>query len=220
MKYLGNTSSGSQADTTYARNRYGQYQRRRATPVNRNTTYQQRTRVILAETSTAWSGLTGAQRGAWEAWAAAHPITDSLGQDVLLDGHAFFVRVNSMLLGAYEASVLVPPANEPTWFNLVISGAPSAAAHTFPITFSVPPVNYGIVIRAGPPRPAGRTFESDWKFVGKATASSTSPLDIGPEYLNRWGTFALGSKIFWQSRKVWWSGAWTPWTGNYSLVGA
>src|SRR4051812_21389133 len=65
VKYLGDPSSGSQAGTTASRNRFGQYYRTRATPVNVNSTQQGVVRSRMAANSSAWRALTGAQRAGW-----------------------------------------------------------------------------------------------------------------------------------------------------------
>src|SRR5206468_836067 len=98
MKILDVPQSGSQAGTTSSRNRYGQYRRSRATPVNVNSTAQQAARNRLSAESEAWRGLTDIQREAWNSFADEHPQTDSLGQVVTLTGHQMFVGVNSALL--------------------------------------------------------------------------------------------------------------------------
>jgi hypothetical protein len=65
MKYLGAPQSGSQANTVASRNRYGQYYRNRATPVNPHTSLQGTVRARLAINAATWRTLTAAQRAGW-----------------------------------------------------------------------------------------------------------------------------------------------------------
>ena len=57
-KFLGVPTSGSQGATTWARNRYGQYTRMRAHPVNPNTPAQRQARSALSGCASAWQELT------------------------------------------------------------------------------------------------------------------------------------------------------------------
>lgn len=219
MKYLGSTSSGSQADQVFSHNRYGQYVRRRATPVNKKTSFQTTARTTLAQQSTRWSQLAAGTRAAWEAWSSGHPLTDALGQSLVLSGHAYFVRTNCQLVGIGESQVDSPPPAEPTWWSTTITITAAQGAGTVEVAFTpVPPALYAVQIEMGPPRDAGRAFESNWKSVAKIGVSSSSPLSIGTNYGLRWGAWQSGQTIFYRVRKVWLKGAWTPWNTNQLLV--
>ena len=127
MKFLGNPSSGSQAGTTYSHNSAGQYTRSRRTPVNTVGTGRRAiVRANFSSASKAWSGLTGSQQAAWAAYAAGHPYVDSLGQSIVLTGHAIFVAIGSNLQNV--GSVI---AN----FILLAFSAPQSSGVSFCKTF-------------------------------------------------------------------------------------
>jgi hypothetical protein len=98
MKFTSNlvaTASGTMGGLTAARNRYGQYFRRRSNPVNPNTTFQQDVRSSFSSTSTAWASLTPAQRDAWDTYAINVPIVPAKGgAPVTLTGNSMFLRLN------------------------------------------------------------------------------------------------------------------------------
>ena len=99
MKFLSQviaSGSGSVGGCTYSRNRYGAYIRNRSVPVNPNTSQQQAVRSIFANLNTAWNiDLDQAERDAWDAYAAAVPRTDSLGQTTFVTGQNWFVACNT-----------------------------------------------------------------------------------------------------------------------------
>ena len=101
--------SGSIGSTTYSRNRYGAYIRNRSIPVKSFTLYAMAAKSRLTECSQAWGSLTAAQRLAWSNWAQANPVTDSLGEKQVLDGHAAYVQINTRMLVAALAKLTAPP---------------------------------------------------------------------------------------------------------------
>lgn len=98
MKYLpliGAGMSGSQGGVTASRNRYGTYFRQRAIPVNPNTAQQQSVRSYFASVSAAWNAaLSNAQRTAWTDYADATPVTDAIGQEIVLTGYSMYLKCN------------------------------------------------------------------------------------------------------------------------------
>lgn len=119
MKYLAGggpaiTASGSIGGTTYSHNRYGQYARRLAIPVNPNSAKQAVNRSRFSGAVAAWFLLTAAQRDAWSTYAANVPVTDALGQSINLSGQCMFVRSYNAIVGAG----LTAPTDAPTTYNL------------------------------------------------------------------------------------------------------
>lgn len=111
MKFLDVPQSGSIADRVHSHNRAGQYTRNRRAPVQPvGTGRRAAVRAAFSASSAAWAGLTGVQRAAWDSFAASHPITDSLGQAVVLTGHQMYVRVGSTLTNVGEPLPTDPPA--------------------------------------------------------------------------------------------------------------
>lgn len=100
MKYISITNSaqsGSVAGCTYSRNRYGQYARSRAIPVNPASAFQNATRATFAALAQAWvTELTDAQRAAWDTYAANVPKIDSLGRSIFVLGLNWYIGINTL----------------------------------------------------------------------------------------------------------------------------
>jgi hypothetical protein len=196
MKYLDVPQSGSVAGETHSRNRFGQYKRTRATPVNPNSARQGIARGRLADFSAAWRALTGAQQAAWDTYSAAHTRVDSLGQTIVLTGHQFYVSVNLALANAGEAQVSVPPTDVelgPPALTILDTGGGD-----FTITFDPSPVPAAtnLIIEASKPRSAGRRYESDYRFIASIAAAAATPADIEAAYVAKFGVPTVGTKTF------------------------
>lgn len=98
--------SGKLGGMVASRNRGGQYFRRKAVPVNPDSTRQVAVRSNFATLISAWNNeLTPEERESWIMWAANTPRIDSLGQSHILTGQNAFVGFNSLRLLAGEAIV-------------------------------------------------------------------------------------------------------------------
>lgn len=109
MKYLSQimtSASGSMNGVTASRNRGGQYFRRRAVPVNPNTSAQQSARAALSTLTTAWgTELTESQRQGWNEYAQVVPVTNTLGESIKLSGQQMFIRGNQIRVNDPEVEV-------------------------------------------------------------------------------------------------------------------
>lgn len=196
MKKLDVPQSGSQANTTASRNRFGQYDRTRAIPVNPNSTRQSLARSRLSELSVAWRALSDSERIAWNEYGSAHARTDSLGQAVFPTGHQSFVGVNSGLVNAGLAQVTVPPVYVDLAAPELVLTATNAPVFT--VAFTPTPLDNGskLVVEASPMMSAGRTFNGDYRFVQVSAADAASPLNIAAAYAAKYGALAAGLRVF------------------------
>lgn len=196
MKILAEPRSGSQQGQTSSRNRYGQYVRSRATPVNPNSTAQGAVRARLSLNAAAWRTLTDAQRAGWESLGSQMTRTDALGQSYTLNGFGAYCSVNNNLLAAGDSAVDDAP-------GLVTPSAPATATVTltnaaFSIAYTPTPLGTGerLFIYAGPQRNAGRQFEGDLRLVMVSAAAAASPANALSSYTARFGAPVTGNKIF------------------------
>lgn len=127
---------GRLAGNVFSHNKGGDYVRLGTTPTNPQTSRQQTTRGILGGLASAWSqNLTPAQRDAWDVWASANPIKNSLGIDVTITGLAWFLKCNCRLSDAGLENVVDPPV-DPAPVSLQTFSVDISAATTIDVTFT------------------------------------------------------------------------------------
>lgn len=198
MKILDVPQSGSVAGTTSSRNRFGQYRRSRATPVNPNTGAQGSARARLAAQAAGWRALTQSQREGWESLGSQITRTDSLGQSYTLNGFMAYCSVNANLASAGEATISDAPA-------IVTPGTLATATITltaaaFSIAYTATPLAAGtrLFVFCSPQRSAGRQFESDYRLIQVSAAAAASPLNALAAYTARLGVPVVGNRVFMQ----------------------
>lgn len=199
MKQLNVPQSGSQADTTASRNRFGQYLRTRAMPTQPRTAAQLAVRSNLTEVSAAWRGLTDAQRVAWNAYAQAHPRTDSLGQSVKLTGHMAFNAVNVLNL-LIEVAIQTAVPDDTAIATPEISVDDNSHTTFSLVTSAAVPNDTKIVVYASPPLSPGRSFNGDFRIVNHVMGSPSAgqSLVTAEQLANKYGTLAANQKFFFQ----------------------
>lgn len=196
MKILAEPRSGSLQGQTSSRNRYGQYVRSRATPVNPNSTAQGLVRARLSANSAAWRALTDAQRAGWESLGSQMTRTDSLGQTYTLNGFAAFCSVNNNLAAAGDATISAAPVLVTPESLATVTVTLTSAS--FSIAYTPTPLGTGerIFVYCSPQRNAGRQFEGDLRLVHVSAAAAASPANVLAAYTARFGAPVTGNKVF------------------------
>lgn len=196
MKILDVPRSGSYQGVTSSRNRFGQYVRTRATPVNPSSTAQGVVRARLAANAAAWRALTGDQRAGWSDLGNSMTRTDSLGQTYTLNGFAAYCSVNNNLVAIGSSTVSAAPAlvTPPALLTATIT----LTAASFSIAYTATPLGTGahLLAFASPQRSAGRSFEGDFRLIKVGGAAGASPLVILTEYTAKFGVPVVGNRIF------------------------
>lgn len=203
MKYLGPPQSGSQADSTASHNRAGQYYRNRRSPVQPvGTGRRSFVRSAFGTASAAWAALAPADQASWNAYAASHPITDSLGQSITLTGHQMYVGVGTSLLNCGEALPTDVPVSSatmtivPTVFTVTAAGV---------ITITLPGTGDAadfLLISFSAPVSAGVTFQKTYWQQTVVAANSVGGAGYGTAYVAQFGTIPAGTKVFLQVTPV------------------
>lgn len=196
MKFLGDPRSGSYQGITSSRNRFGQYVRTRATPVQPRTPFQLNQRARMSTNAAAWRALTDAQRAGWLALGLMISRTDSLGQVYTLNGFGAYCSVNNNKLDAGDAAVsdapaIVTPAD-------LISATITLTAIAFSVAYTATPLAAGnrLFIRVSPQQSAGRKFNGDYRLIAVTAAAAASPANILTAYTARLGVPVVGNRIF------------------------
>lgn len=188
--------SGSQGGITSSRNRFGQYKRTRAIPVNPASSFQGTVRNRMSVNSAAWRALTAVQRSGWETLGAAMSRTDALGQTYTLNGFLAYCSVNNNNLAAGNAVVADAPALVTP--SGLLTATVTATTATLSIAYTATPLAAGLRLfaYASPCRSAGRTFEGDLRLIQVSAAAAASPLSIFTAYAARFGAPTTGSALF------------------------
>lgn len=196
MKFLGPTSSGSDGGTTWSRNRFGQYTRRRAVPVQPRTPSQLNQRARMSLNAAAWRALTDAQRAGWLSLGLMISRNDSLGQSYTLNGFGAYCSVNNNNLQAGNAAVSDAPAivTPPDLLTATVTLTTAA----FSIAYTATPLAAGVRLfaRCSPQQSAGRKFNGDYRLISVSAAAAASPLVILTPYTAKFGVPVVGNRIF------------------------
>ena len=166
---------GSIGGTTYSRNRGGSYARNRTVPINPQSISQTRARSDLAFYSVAWSGLTSAQRLAWNQYAETVEALNVLGESITFTGQQMYIRSNTLLQLAGLADVTAaPPSN--VQIALVVDSSTTASydAGDAELTVIFQENFTGTVLGfTSPPQSPGATsLKVPYRFFGAIALSS------------------------------------------------
>lgn len=196
MKILDVPRSGSYGGVTSSRNRYGQYVRNRATPVNPASTAQGIVRARLSANAAAWRTLDDTQRAGWTSLGGEMSRTDSLGQTYTLTGFQAFCSVRNNLALMGSASIDDAPALETP--STVLTATVTLTSASFSIAYTPTPMPTGtkLAVFASPQRSAGRNFEADLRFIQVSAAAAASPINVFAAYEAKFGTPVSGNKVF------------------------
>ena len=196
MKVLTVPSSGSLAGQTASKNRFGQYLRTRAIPVNPSTAAQGVVRARLAANSAAWRSITSAQRAGWSGLASSMVRTDALGQPNAIQGNQAYISVNNVRVAAGLSPVADAPALSTPVALLTVT--PTVTNAAFSIAYTATPLAAAtyLFLFASPQRSAGRAYESDFRLIKVSTAAQASPLVALTEYTAKFGVPVTGARIF------------------------
>lgn len=155
---------GSINGATYARNRFGQYIRSKASPVQPRTPFQSVARQRLTALAQAWRNLTEAQRNEWNARADEIVKSDTLGSEYRLTGLQLYVSINAIrallqlarLDNPSEFGTVPPPIT-----NLSIGARDGTE---LPISFSPTPYAGAVLLWATRPLSPGINFIAPSKY--------------------------------------------------------
>lgn len=205
VKILDVPQSGSLAGQTSSHNRFGQYRRSRATPVNPNSSYQAAVRARMADFATEWRGLTATQRAGWAALGDSMTRTDGLGQTYTLTGLQAYASVNanraSAGYGSISDAIALEIPDPLTSISLTLTTA------AFTVGYDPSPIGGSdrLLLYASKQVSAGKSYQSDVRLTAVSSFGVATPYDFKTEYEARHGALVLGNRIFVEVR-IWKSG--------------
>jgi hypothetical protein len=197
VKFIGPPSSGSIAATVFSRNRGGQYTRARSHPSQPAGSGRPATvRANLTTASQTWATISAPQQRAWDVYAKAHPVTDSLGQLITLTGQMAFIRnaCNRLNMGALLSTT--PPSDSRVFralpFGFTVTGGGSILV--------TPAGNGGLtdnlLISMGKPTTTGRRAWFAWEQIVVQPGNSNALYDATGNYTIFFPSPVSGQRIF------------------------
>jgi len=186
MKTLAGPQSGARGDEVASRNRSGQFLRKRVSPKNPRTAAQRRVRKYMRTFSRLWNQITEPQRAAWCTGACEVLSRPKLGKPRPLDGQKFFNKINTVLAICGREPLLEPPPRPDFGPNPVValtaSSGPGGIA--LMLSLSETPAE-DIMLFASPPCNAGRSYCSNFSFIGLLPAPNERISHIIRLYLKK-----------------------------------
>jgi hypothetical protein len=197
MKALDIPKSGKCGDIVASRNRFGSYQRRHFSPTTRRSAAQRRAGSAFGKLSAYWDKLTQEQRQVWRADAWETPSRRRLGRSHRLIGSLLYIKLNYPRV-SIGLEPLTKPSKRPQ-FNpnpvgeFTITNIGGAIA----LKLSVPerPTAYMMVF-GSPPCKAGRSYCSNFSFLGLLPAPEAGVSDITKLYRKKHGLPPVGWRVF------------------------
>lgn len=192
---------GKLGGQVFSKNRAGAYVRTKVTPVNPRTEFQQANRFLLGFFSSAWSGLTDAQRFAWNKAVSSWEKTNIFGDNVRPTGKNLFTGLNKNTRNFFPASSVMvrPPVRVEIPFASMAIASYLVGAEEFNISWNTPTENGAFVrFRATPPVSAGTSYVNNLlRDLGPAvTVNLATGNDILPAYVARFGELAIGDTAY------------------------
>lgn len=180
----------------FSKNRAGAYIRTKVTPVNPKTALQMASRQLLGALSSAWSGLTNAQRDAWNASVDEWQKTDIFGDLRKPTGKNLFTGLNKNRVDIGGVAQDLPP--EKVEIPVIALFRPEFAMtdEELSVGISTVPVGMALQISATPPMSQGTTFaKNQLRVIGSVPAGSVDTKEVFAMYSDRFGAPVIGQNI-------------------------
>jgi len=213
MLILDVPQSGSVAGVTSSRNRFGQYRRTRAVPVQPRTPKQTVNRALLTAGSSAWRTLSDPSRTAWNDYAIQIIRTGRLGSSYNPTGAALFSGAFVLNPGTV---INDPPSALPTYV-LSISGMtytdPTPGPEALTVDIGTTSLDNTFIIETSGPLSPGVTSAAAvrrWRTLPSAADNllpnrfnmSASPVALLTQYKYLFPSPVSGNTIWFRFREV------------------
>lgn len=172
----------------------------RAVPKKPATGFQADIKAALIKCSQAWKGLTNAQRMMWSAWADQNLVTDPLGFQHHLTGHAAFVQLNARLAKAFPAVALLStpsplPPPDPL-LTMTLTGDIGAGSCEITYTPSPLPASCCLMVWAVKLQRDSIKFDKNlYKNIFMSAIAAASPFDYQAAIESRFGSLVIGNFV-------------------------
>lgn len=187
---------GKLGGQVFSKNRAGAYVRTKVTPANPRTSTQMLSRSILGLLSASWSGLTEAQRRAWNNAVNDWQKTDVFGDSRKPTGKNLFTGLNKELLQSGQSQLNLPPEKVimPELAELV--PVIDLASDTLSLGITTVPTDFVLQVSATPQMTAGTSFIDDkLRVIAYAPAGAVVPANLFTAYIDKFGYPEAGANV-------------------------
>lgn len=188
---------GKLGGQVFSKNRSGSYVRTKVTPVNPRTSFQMFSRALLGQLSAGWSGLTQAQRSAWNQAVDAWQKTDVFGDIKKPTGKNLFVGLNKNLLSISRSMLATPPDKTEMAEISFVQVSIDTTAETLTVLGS-PTITDGAVVLWGTPVLSdGTSFvKNRLRRVVTSASGTFDPATTYTQYVDRFGAPTAGANVW------------------------
>lgn len=189
---------GSVGGNTFSQNRFGAYIRRRSVPTISTTDPAQVSKTALQFVTQQWAQIDPGARNAWRNFAQQFPVTDSMGQQIFLTGHQWFVKLNCRLRripGPIEPS---PPDTPgfPSFLTAVIDTFPSVANIELTSIFPTLETDQHIWVYTAITNSPGKTWvENLYRLTSQIEGAGDLPYNMADDIIARHGSLSPGQTV-------------------------
>lgn len=188
---------GKVGGQVFSKNRSGAYVRTKVTPSNPRTPSQMFGRSILGSLSGSWSGLTDAQRRAWNSAVDDWTKTDIFGDSRKPTGKNLFTGLNKEIEQAGGTRILLPPEKQIIPELGALEPVIDITAGGVILGVGNIPTGFKLQVSATPAMSQGTSFVKDkLRVIYYNPSGSLNPKDIYDAYVARFGAPADGQNIY------------------------
>lgn len=189
-------ASGKLGGHVFAKNRGGSYVRTKGIPTNPQTAAQSTVRSQFAAVSSAWSGLTDAQRATYNNSVAAYAKTDIFGDLRNPSGKALFQRLNGNLALFGLPILTVCPQPLPVASPKLASATADISDTTIMVVGNNDFPESNVLVFATPAVSPGTSFiKNDLRVVQAETGATGLSTDVWADYVAKFGAPVVGANI-------------------------
>jgi len=177
------------------------YQRARSIPTDPATAAQIVVRNAVAQLVSRWNSvLTAAQRSAWEVYGQNVPVTDPLGDSILISGIAWYVKCNvprrQIVAPAIDAAPTIFARESLTEPSFEVTAATDIASVVYDNTdgWAGEVGGYLLCYFSRPVNPSINFFKGPYRFAGTVPGAVVPP--TSPDPINLPFPVAVGNKVF------------------------
>ena len=188
---------GKLGGQVFSKNRSGAYIRTKVTPTNPQSSFQSSVRQSFGAFSQAWSGLTNAQRTAWDEAVSQWSTTDIFGDLKNPTGKNLYLRLNQQAAQAGLASFDAVPAKAEMIEGIITAAVYSISGSTLTLTGLNSSGSGSFILSTTPILSQGTSFvKNKLRDIYFAVTGAEDTGNVASAYNDRFGAPSAGNNIY------------------------